>query len=165
MYYLQIVQDAQSGGGLFGDILTGAENHFNGGVGTIGVAAQGYSNIPNDIKRAYAYKMSNMTGVKSGQIFQGAKGLANGAGRLASKLGPYGTVLGAGVQAYEYGTGTRDAHTIVNTSLMVGAGVATFFAAPAVLTGIAVYGVGDYFFDFGATIDKTVGRNSGVWRP
>jgi RHS repeat-associated protein len=159
-------REAQSGGGsLFGDILTGTEKHFNGGIGTVGVAVQGYNNIPNDIKRAYAYKLSKMTGVKSGQIFQGAKGFANGAGKWAKSLGPYGTVLGVGVIGYEVGTDSWDAHTIVNGSLMIGAGVATIFAAPAVLTGIAIYGVGDYFFDFGGTIDRNVGRNSGVWRP
>ena len=48
---------------------------------------------------------------------------------------------------------------------MIGVGVATFFAAPAVLTGIALYGVGDYFFDFGGAIDRNIGRNSGVWKP
>lgn len=48
---------------------------------------------------------------------------------------------------------------------MLGAATATFVGAPLVLTGIAVYGVGDYFFDFGGVIDRNVGRNSGVWRP
>ncbi|HRH64558.1 MAG TPA: hypothetical protein PLI68_14675 [Bacteroidia bacterium] len=49
--------------------------------------------------------------------------------------------------------------------LMLGAAAATIFAAPAVLTGIALYGVGDYFFDFSGGIDNTIGRNSGVWKP
>jgi len=130
------------GGNFVGDVLLFTDKHFNGGLGTVGVAVQGYNKIPNDVKRHYAYKLSKATGVKSGQIFQGAKSFANSTGKVVSKLGPYGTILGAGVQAYEYGTGTWDAHTIVNISLMVGAGVATFFAAPAVLTGIAIYGVG-----------------------
>ena len=151
--------------GFFGDILTGTDKHFNGSLGTIGVAVQGYRNIPNDIKRAYAYKLSKMTGIKSGQIFQGAKGFANSTGKLVSRLGPVGTALGIGVIGYEVGTDTWDAHTIVNGSLMIGAGAATLFAAPAVLTGIAIYGVGDYFFDFGGIIDRNAGRNSGVWRP
>lgn len=124
---------------------------------------QGYNRIPNDIKRAYAYKLSKMTGIKSGQIFQGAKGFVNGTGKLVSKLGPVGTVLGVGVISYEVGTNTWDAHTIVNGTLMIGAGVAAVFAAPAVLTGIAIYGVGDYFFGFGDIIDNNIGRNSGVW--
>jgi len=47
---------------------------------------------------------------------------------------------------------------------MIGAGVAIFFAAPVVLTGIGVYGVADYFFDIGGAIDKGVGRNSGIWK-
>ena len=157
---------AQNGGGsLFGDILTGTEKHFNGGLGTAGVAVQGYNNIPNDVKRAYAYKLSKMTGIKSGKIFQGAKSFANSTGKVVSKLGPVGTVLGGGVITYEVMSGTWDAHTAVNAGWMIGAGVATFFAAPAVLTGIAIYGVGDYFFDFGGSIDRNVGRNSGVWGP
>jgi len=159
-----VVEVATSGGGGFwGDVLTFTENHFNGGLGTVGVSVQGYSKIPNDIKRSYAYKLSKMTGVKSGQIFQGAKGFVNGTGKLVSKLGPVGTVLGVGVISYEVGTNTWDAHTIVNGTLMIGAGVAAVFAAPAVLTGIAIYGVGDYFFDFGDIIDNNIGRNSGVW--
>ena len=74
-----------------------------------------------------------------------------------------GTVLGIAFIGYEVGTNTWDAHTIVNGSLMIGAGVATIFAAPAVLTGIALYGVGDYFFDFSDSIDENLGRKSGLW--
>ena len=84
---------------------------------------------------------------------------------MVSKLGPVGTVLGIGVIGYELKYDAWNAHTAVNAGLMIGAGVATFFAAPAVLTGIAIYGVGDYFFDFGGTIDRNVGRYSGVWKP
>jgi RHS repeat-associated protein len=154
-----------NGGSFFGDILKGTEKHFNGSLGTIGVGVQGYNNIGNDVKRAYAYKLSKITGIKSGKIFQGAKGFTNSTGKLVSKLGPVGTLLGVGVIGYEVGTDTWDAHTIVNGSLMIGAGIATIFAAPAVLTGIALYGVGDYFFDFSGGIDNTIGRNSGVWKP
>jgi hypothetical protein len=153
------------GGDFFWGGLAFTEKHFNGGLGTVGVSIQGYGKIPNDIKRAYAHKLFKMTGIKSGRIFQGVKSFTNSTGKLVSKLGPVGTVLGGGVITYEVLSGTWDTHTAVNTGLMIGAGVATFFAAPAVLTGIAIYGVGDYFFDFGGTIDKTVGRNSEVWRP
>ena len=67
-------ENANSGGGsLFEDVLTGTEKHFNEGLGTVGVAVQGYNYIPNDVKRAYAYKIYKMTGVKSGKIFQGVK--------------------------------------------------------------------------------------------
>lgn len=59
-------------------------------------------------------------------------------------------------------SGNWDAHTAINAGLMIGAGVATFFAAPAVLTGIALYGIGDYFFDFSGGIDNIIGRNSGI---
>jgi hypothetical protein len=162
-YYYNSTQSDESS--LFGDILKGTEKHFNGGLGTVGVAVQGYNNIANDVKRVYAYKLSKMTGIKSGKIFQSAKGFANSTGKLVSKLSPLGTALGVGVIGYEVGTDTWDAHTIVNGSLMVGAGVATFFAAPAVLTGIAIYGVGDYFLDFGGVIDNNLGRNSAVWKP
>lgn len=150
-------------GGFLGNALGFTEKHFNGGLGTIGVSVQGYNNISNDIKRTYAFKLHKMTGVKSGQIFQGVKGFVNGTGKLLSKLGPVGTGLGVGVISYEVGTNTWDAHTIVNGTLMVGAGAASVFAAPAVLTGIAIYGVGDYFFGFGDIIDNNIGRNSEVW--
>ncbi|MFA0961215.1 hypothetical protein AB9P05_05385 [Roseivirga sp. BDSF3-8] len=68
-----------------------------------------------------------------------------------------------GVITYEVGTDTWDAHTIVNGALLVTAGIATVFAAPAVLTGIAVYGIADYVFDVSGMIDANVGRNSGLW--
>lgn len=48
---------------------------------------------------------------------------------------------------------------------MGAAAAATFFTAPVVLTGIAIYGVGDYFFDIGDAIDRNVGRKSGIWKP
>jgi len=43
--------------------------------------------------------------------------------------------------------------------------VAAAFGAPAVLTGIAVYGIADYFFDISGSIDNAVGRNSSIWKP
>lgn len=64
---------------------------------------------------------------------------------------------------YEVSKDSWDAHTMVNAALLVGAAAAVFFAAPAVLTGIALYGVGDYFFDFSGSIDSTIGRNSKLW--
>lgn len=151
------------GGGIWGDRLHFTEKHLNGGLGTVGVSVLGYNNLPNSIKRTYAYKLSKITGIKAGQIFQKAKGFANTTGKLVSKLGTVGAVLQVGVIYYEASNDKWNAHTYVNGTLLVGAGVATFFAAPAVLTGIAVYGVGDYFFDFGRTIDKTIGRDSQIW--
>ena len=38
------------------------------------------------------------------------------------------------------------------------------FSAPAVLTGIAVYGAADYFFDISDVIDKNIGRQSEIWK-
>lgn len=102
------------------DGLQFADKHVNGGLGTVGAAVQGYNNIGNDVKRAYAYKLSRMTGLKSGQICQGAKGFANITGKLVSKLGPVGTLLGVSVAGYELSTGTWDAHTAVNIGLMAG---------------------------------------------
>ena len=106
-----------------------------------------------------------MTGIKAGRLFQGIKRFANSAGKWAARLGPAGTALGVVVQAYEYGSGTWDAHTVVNTVLMVGAFAATFYAVPAVLTGIAIYGVADYVFGLDDMIDRTIGRGSELWKP
>ena len=91
------------------------------------------------------------------------KGFTKATGKLTSKLGPVGNVVAIGVIGYEAGTDTWDAHTVVNGALLVGAGVATFFAAPVVLTGIGIYGVTDYVFDISGGIDSVVGRNSGLW--
>jgi len=129
----------------------------------LGVSVEGYNALSSDVKRAYAFKLSKLINVRSGAIFQKAQGLARSAGKVVSKLGPAGTILSLGVIGYEVGTNTWDAHTIVNGSLIIGAGVATVFAAPAVLTGIAIYGVSDYFFDIGGMVDNTIGRKSGVW--
>jgi RHS repeat-associated protein len=147
------------------DWLFPAEKHYNGSLGLVGAAASGYDKIPKDVKRRTAYKLSKLTNIKSGQIYQGAKGFFNVTGKLASKLGPIGNALTIGVISYEVGSNTWDAHTVVNGTLLVGAGVATFFSAPVVLTGIAAYGIGDYFFDFSGSIDASVGRRSGIWKP
>jgi hypothetical protein len=130
----------------FGDGLAKTDKHFNGAVGTVGVAILGYNQIPNDIKRMYAYKFSKMTGLKAGKIFQGTKSFVNGASSAVKALGVVGTVIGVGAAGYEIATDTWDAHTVVNAGLIVSAAAATIFAAPAVLTGMAIYGVADYFF-------------------
>jgi len=74
---------SQSGIG-FGDILSGTDKHLNGGLGTLGVSVQGYNALPNDIKRAYAFKLSKLINVRSGAIFQKAQGLARGAGKVVT---------------------------------------------------------------------------------
>jgi hypothetical protein len=123
--------------------------------------SKGYDKIPNTLKRATAYKMSLKTGASAGKIFQGAKGISNNAGRFAKTLGPVGNVVSGGVIGYEFLTGTWDAHTFVNSALLAGGLlVAGTVAAPVVLTGIAAYGVGDYFFDFSGKIDNSIGRYS-----
>ncbi len=149
--------------GLFGDVLGFAEKHFNGSIGLVGYAAEAYNKIPNDIKRKYAYKLSKVTGWKSGKIFQEVKAFSKNTTKITGKLGPYGTILTVGVIGYEVATDTWDAHTIVNGALLIGGVAATIFSAPAVLTGIALYGIADYFFDFGGKIDSAVGRNSRIW--
>lgn len=146
-----------------GNYLLPSEKHFNGSVGLIGITAYGFNKIPKGVRRHYAHKLSKITNWKSGQIFQNTKNFANGAGKLSKTLGPLGTALTVGVIGYEVSTDTWDAHTVINAALLVGAGAAIFFAAPAVLTGIALYGVGDYFFDFSGSIDSTIGRNSTLW--
>ena len=140
------------------------EKHYNGSLGTIGVALQGYNKISNDAKRSAAYKLSKMTDLKSGKIFQGAKSFANGAGKFTKALGPAGTALGVVVAGTEIATGKWDAHTVVNVGLMITAGAATLAGAPVVLTGIAIYGVADYFFDISEKIDSNVGRKADIWK-
>lgn len=162
------IGNGQQGGnglqaGIFGDKLGVAEMHFNGSVGLIGFVAKGYNKMSNDIKRSYAYKLSKKTGWKSGKIFQQAKAFSKGTSKITGKLGPYGIALTASVTLYEATHDTWDAHTIVNGSLLFVGVAATIFCAPAVITGIALYGIGDYFFDFSGKIDSTVGRKSGIW--
>jgi RHS repeat-associated protein len=147
-----------------GEYLLPAEKHYNGSLGLVGAAVAGYNKIPNHAKRHYAHKLSKVIGVNSGRIFQGVKAFANSTGRLTGKLGPAGTLLTVGVIGYEVGTGTWDAHTVVNGTLLIATGVATFFAAPAVLAGIVAYGIADYAFDISGAIDANFGRNSGLWK-
>jgi hypothetical protein len=35
--------------------------------------------------------------------------------------------------------------------------------APVVVAGIALYGIGDYIFDFSEKINSTVGRKTSIW--
>lgn len=127
-------------------------------------AAEIYHHTPKEFKRTYAYKISKATKklgkpAKAGKIFQGAKKL----GKAGKKLGPIGNVLSAGTIGYELYTDTWDAHTVVDGALLVVGIAAATFGAPAVVVGIAVYGVLDYFFDISEGIDNTFGRDSGFW--
>ncbi len=45
------------GGSFFGNAITLTDKHFNGGLGTVGVALKGYHKLPNNVKRHYAYKL------------------------------------------------------------------------------------------------------------
>ncbi len=156
--------DNSSNAGGFWGYFTPGEKLFIGGLCLAGATVSGYNKIPNDVKRHYAYKLSKTTGIKSGKLFQGAKGAAKGLGKFAGKLGPVGVAATVGVIGYELTTGTWDTHTVVNGGLLIGTGVATFFGAPVVLGGIAVYGVADYVFDIGDTLDSHIGRTSDLWK-
>jgi len=80
----------------------------------LGLSVQGYNALSNDGKRAYAFKLSKLIPGRSWLVFQEAQVLSRSAGKLVSKLEPVGTLLSAGVIAYELKTNTWDAHTIVN---------------------------------------------------
>ena len=151
-----------------GEALGFAEKHLNGGLGTVGMALDGYNKLPNAVKRSYAYKLSKIVPWKSGKIFQEAKALSKTLGKTSKVLGVAGTALTAGNILYEFSSDNWDAHTIVNTGTLVLTGIATFgvgvpaiaAAAPFILGGIALYGLADYAFDLSGQIDKSVGRKS-----
>ena len=136
----------------FSNALSFTEKHFNGQLGLVSAAASGYSKIPQSPKRHFIDNLYNQNkdffknkGVTRGKMYQGSKGFFKGAGKVAGKLGPVGTTLSASVILVEAYTNTWDAHTVVNGGLLIATGAATFFGAPVVLTGIAIYGIGDYF--------------------
>ena len=157
-----------------GDMFKGLEDHYNGGLDNVNLALTGYNKVHNDAKRKFAYNMSRKTNalsksvnaklnVKPGQIFQGAKSFTKTTSKITSKLGPAGVALSVGVIGYEVASDTWDAHTFVDGALLVATGAAIIFGGPAVLIGIGVYGVLDYAFDIGDTIDNSLGRKSGLW--
>jgi RHS repeat-associated protein len=157
---------------MFGDVFKefdlgkafkAIEDHYNGGLDNVNLAVYGFNNMSNETKRAFAYKLSKHIDVKSGRIFQSAKSFTKSTSKLTSKLGPIGTALSIGVIGYELTTDTWNAHTIIDGALLIGAGAAVVFGAPAVLIGIGVYGVLDYAFDISGKVDKAIGRESGVW--
>ncbi len=66
-------------------------------------------------------------------------------------------------QIYEFATGTWDAHTFVNTGVLIIGITAASFSAIPIVTGIAIYGLLDLVFDVGGGIDSLIGRDSGLW--
>lgn len=139
-------------------------NKTKNNLGLLEKAATIFMEVPKDFKRTYAYKISKVTKAiskpaKAGKIFQGAQKL----GKLGKRLGPIGNFLSAGTLAYELGTNTWDAHTVIDGALLV-VGIAGLAAgAPVVIVGIAVYGILDYAFGISEGIDKLIGRDSGLW--
>ena len=144
---------------------TSVYDNYSGAVSSAATILAGYASVANDTKRHYAHKLSKVTNLKSGKIFQGTKAFAKSAGKVVSKLGVVGNVASGGIIVYEGFSGEWDAHTIVNGSLLVATGAALYFGAPAVLTGVAVYGVVDYAFDISEEIDANFGRKSGLYGP
>ncbi|MCF8715329.1 hypothetical protein JM658_10865 [Joostella atrarenae] len=139
-------------------------NRTTDNVGMLDDAASVYMSIPKEFKRHYAYKISKVAKTvgqpaKAGKIFQGAKRL----GKIGKKLGPIGDVLTVGNIGYEVLSDIWDAHTVVDGTLLVVGIAATAAGAPAVLIGIAIYGILDYAFDISEGLDKYIGRDSGFW--
>jgi len=153
-----------------GDFFQDTDKHLNGGLGIAGMALDGYNKLPNALKRQYAYNLSKLSPFKSGKIFQGVKAFSKSAGKITRRLGVVGTALSVGVTAYEFGSDTWDAHSVINAGMITATAIATFATAPAIvaaapfiLGGIAVYGVADYMFNISDKIDENVGRESSLW--
>nr|WP_262484562.1 RHS repeat-associated core domain-containing protein [Chryseobacterium sp. RU33C] len=127
------------------DFFKDAEKHLNGGVGLISAAISGQSKLPGGLK--YLDKI---------------KGLSKFS-KVVGRAGAIGTALTVGVTFSEYYNNEWTAHTVVNTALLAGTLAATVFGAPAVLTGIAIYGIADYTFGIGDKLDSEFGRGSIFW--
>ncbi|WP_067146183.1 hypothetical protein [Pseudotamlana agarivorans] len=139
----------------------GATKKHTGGLDNL---TELYNRIPKEFKRSYAYKISKVTKkvgkpAKAGKIFQGAERIA----KKGKFLGSLGNALTIGTIGYEYKTDTWDAHTVVDGAFLVVGVVAATFGAPAVVIGIAIYGLLDYAFDISEGIDEQFGRNSAFW--
>ncbi|WP_185290805.1 RHS repeat-associated core domain-containing protein [Chryseobacterium lactis] len=122
-----------------------AEKHLNGGIGVASAAISGQSKLPNGLK--YLDKI---------------KGLSKFS-KVLGRAGAIGTALTVGVTFSEYYNDEWTAHTVINTALLAGTLAATVFGAPAVLTGIAIYGIADYTFGIGDKLDSEFGRGSIFW--
>ncbi|MDR3022742.1 hypothetical protein, partial [Chryseobacterium sp.] len=121
------------------------EKHLNGGLGIASAAIAGQSKLPGGLK--YLDKI---------------KGLSKFS-KVLGRAGVVGTALTVGVTFSEYYNDEWTAHTIVNTALLAGTLAATVFGAPAILTGIAIYGIADYTFGIGDKLDSEFGRGSIFW--
>ena len=150
--------------------LSSSDKYLSGSLGLVGIGIEGYAQIPHPTLRHYTYEFTKSVNkfakskiLGSGKTYQGMQKLVKNVGKGTKLLGAGASVLQSGIIAYELVTDQWDAHTVVNGVLLAGGIIASFFAAPAVLIGIGVYGVADLVFDVGDKIDNVVGRNSGVW--
>jgi hypothetical protein len=135
------------------------------GIGLVHSSNSIYKEIPNSVKRHYAYKISKVSKVvskevKAGKIFQATKGLS----KSLEILGPVGDVLTFGNIVYEVKEDTWNAHTFVDGTLLVVGIVGAFLAAPEIIVGLAIYGILDFAFDFSGEIDENFGRESDLWK-
>jgi hypothetical protein len=121
------------------------EKHLNGGLGIASAAITGQSKLPGGIK--YLDKIRGLSKFS----------------KVLGRAGVVGTALTVGVTFSEYYNDEWTAHTVVNTALLAGTLAATVFGAPAILTGIAIYGIADYTFGIGDKLDSEFGRGSIFW--
>ena len=154
---------------LFGNGLQQVNEKYGVIVDYGNTATSAYlSTKGNKIKRKFAYELSKHIDAKSGQIYQNGQKIVRKGSKLLKKMGPLGNALSAGTIAYEIGTDTWDAHTVVDGGMLVAGTAATVFLASnpvgwAILGGIAIYGVIDFAFGTNDIIDEKIGRNSGLW--
>ncbi|SHK03108.1 hypothetical protein [Pseudozobellia thermophila] len=141
------------------------------------IAGDAFLRQPGSIRCNFTYKVSKSAeklgstikpGVMNTKVHDLAKlarkGKLASLGRLTKPLGPAANILTAGVIYDEVFVSNKwDAHTIVDGTLLVVGVIAAGAGAPIVLAGIAVYGIVDYFFDIGKGLDRTIGRDSGLW--
>ena len=127
-------------------------------LGTLNNTKTLVENIPKPFKQKCVYKLSK-TIPQAEKTFNTLEKLAT----KAKYLGRICNYLSFGVIGYEIITNNWDAHTAVNTTLLVVGIAATSFSAIPIVTGIAIYGLLDLVFDVGGGIDSLFGRKSGFW--
>ncbi len=154
------------------DFFKDSEKHLNGQLGNANMIIDEYNKLSNINKINASTFLSAVSDIRAGKILRSTEGFMKSVGKVSKRLGYVGTALTAGVTLYEFGTDTWDAHSIVNLGLLGATAIATFAtapviaaAAPAILAGIAIYGVADYMFGVGDQLDKSIGRKSTIWYP
>ena len=113
------------------------DTHFNGGLRYMEMAVKSYNKIPNSFKRNIAYKLSKITPLKAGEVFQKTKGFMNRTGKIAGKLGKASTALSLVAAGFDVlDNGHIKTSTIAN-SVLLGVELAFPVTAPFILA----YGV------------------------